>query len=80
MIFQHFQIRGKDCEGFITIHQSGKVARKSRAHAAGFRVLCYTVNDPQRAQQLFDWGIDSIITDMVDRIPFIPAQETPPPA
>ena len=39
------------------------------AHAAGYRVLCYTVNDPERAQTLFDWGIDSIITDAVDRLP-----------
>lgn len=38
------------------------------AHTAGYRVLCYTVNDPERAQTLFDWGIDSIITDAVDRI------------
>ncbi len=38
------------------------------AHAAGYRVLCYTVNDPERAQALFDWGIDSVITDAVDRI------------
>ena len=38
------------------------------AHAAGFRVLCYTVNEPVRAQQLFDWGVDSLITDAVDCI------------
>ncbi len=50
------------------------------AHAGGYRVLCYTVNDPERAQTLFDWGVDTIITDAVDRIRFIPAQETPPPA
>lgn len=37
------------------------------AHAAGFRVLCYTVNEPERALQLLDWGVDSLITDAVDR-------------
>ena len=32
-------------------------------HAAGYRVLAYTVNDPARAQVLLDWGIDGVITD-----------------
>jgi len=41
----------------------------AEAHAEGYCVLCYTVNDPERAQQLFDWGLDSLITDAVDRIP-----------
>lgn len=39
------------------------------AHAQGLRVLVYTVNDPARAQALFDWGLDGLITDAVDRIP-----------
>ncbi|NDG54756.1 MAG: glycerophosphodiester phosphodiesterase [Betaproteobacteria bacterium] len=38
------------------------------AHAAGLRVLVYTVNDPQRAKQLLDWGVDSVITDWVDQL------------
>jgi glycerophosphoryl diester phosphodiesterase len=38
------------------------------AHAAGFRVACYTVNDPARAAELFGWGLDSLITDAVDLI------------
>jgi glycerophosphoryl diester phosphodiesterase len=38
------------------------------AHAAGLRVLAYTVNDPARATQLLDWGLDGLITDAVDRI------------
>lgn len=38
------------------------------AHAAGLRVLVYTVNDPQRAAQLLAWGVDSVITDAVDRL------------
>ena len=40
----------------------------ARAHAAGLRVMTYTVNDPRRAAQLFDWGLDCLITDAVDRI------------
>jgi glycerophosphoryl diester phosphodiesterase len=30
---------------------------------AGYRVLAYTVNDPERAQLLFDWGVDGVFTD-----------------
>jgi glycerophosphoryl diester phosphodiesterase len=40
-----------------------------RAHAGGLRVMTYTVNDPRRAAQLFDWGLDCLITDAVDLIP-----------
>ncbi|AGW91051.1 MULTISPECIES: glycerophosphodiester phosphodiesterase [Cupriavidus] len=38
------------------------------AHAAGYRVLSYTVNDPARAAQLLEWGLDGLITDAVDQI------------
>ncbi|MCY1228824.1 Glycerophosphodiester phosphodiesterase, cytoplasmic [compost metagenome] len=38
------------------------------AHAAGYRVLSYTVNDPAKAAQLLGWGLDGLITDAVDRI------------
>ena len=35
------------------------------AHNAGYRVLCYTVNTPERAKELFEWGLDGLITDAV---------------
>ena len=38
------------------------------AHDARLRVVCYTVNEPDRARQLFEWGLDCLITDAVDRI------------
>lgn len=38
------------------------------AHAAGLRVLVYTVNDPRVARQLLAWGTDAIITDAVDQL------------
>ncbi len=37
-------------------------------HQAGFRLAAWTVNEPQRAQQLLQWGADAIITDAIDRI------------
>ena len=34
----------------------------------GYRVAAYTVNDPGRARELFDWGIDALFTDELGRI------------
>ncbi len=31
-------------------------------------LLCYTVNDPARAQELFSWGVDAVFSDVPDRI------------
>lgn len=33
-----------------------------------YHLYCFTVNDPARARQLYDWGVESIITDVPDRI------------
>lgn len=32
--------------------------------AMGKKVLCYTVNDPHRAKQLFSYGVDAVFSDM----------------
>ena len=40
------------------------------AHANGLRVACYTCNDLADAERLRSWGVDTIITDTVDKIPF----------
>ncbi len=37
-------------------------------HAAGYKLLCYTPNDPAQAAELARWGVDGIITDAVDVI------------
>lgn len=34
---------------------------------AGYPVRVYTVNDPDRATELFEWGVESIFTDYPDR-------------
>lgn len=44
---------------------AGKVAV---ARQAGRPVLCYTVNDPARARQLFAWGVSAVITDRPDAL------------
>lgn len=30
----------------------------------GYYLLSYTVNNPKRAQQLLDWGVDAVFSDM----------------
>ncbi len=35
--------------------------------ASGFPVRCYTVNDPEKAEELFSWGVEAIVTDFPDR-------------
>ena len=42
-----------------------------RLHGAGWRALCYTVNERADAERLLALGVDGLITDAVDR--FAPA-------
>jgi len=35
----------------------------ARTHAAGCRLLAWTVNNPPEASRLLSWGADGIITD-----------------
>ena len=47
-----------------------------RAHRGGYRVCCYTPNEPARVAELAAWGVDTIITDAID---IVPADSLPPP-
>lgn len=38
------------------------------AHALGLAVVAWTVNEPARVKLLGQWGVDTIITDAVDRL------------
>jgi glycerophosphoryl diester phosphodiesterase len=46
-------------------HLAEKQARAVRE--AGYRLLCYTVNEPDVARRLFRWGVDAVFTDRLDR-------------
>ena len=63
--------RGLGCCAVIADHTQWTAAALAEARAAGLRTLAYTVNDPDEAQKLEDWGLDGLITDAVDR--FSPA-------
>ena len=36
--------------------------------AAGVALLCFTVNEPARAREVFSWGVDAVFSDIPERI------------
>lgn len=53
----------------VAIHVNERQLTKVQAtavKAAGFGLFCYTVNRPQRARELLDWGVDAFCTDRID--------------
>jgi len=55
----------------VSIHLNHNVLTAERVaelHAAGLRILVYTVNSPDRARTLLSWGVDAICTDSIDII------------
>jgi glycerophosphoryl diester phosphodiesterase len=60
-----------DQVGAVSLHAHAASLTAAQATAvkrAGFGLMCYTVNDPQQARMLFDWGVDAICTDRLDLI------------
>jgi glycerophosphoryl diester phosphodiesterase len=60
--------RSLDCAAIDARHSGLTAKVVADAHAAGLRVATWTVNDPARAAELAGWGVDTIITDAIDRI------------
>ena len=54
------------CQAVVCNYRLWNAKTVELAKAAGLRTLSYTVNDPEAAQRLIDWGTDGIITDRVD--------------
>ena len=51
------------------LHLDGTLLDESqvkRVKDAGLALRCYTINDPELAERLFDWGVDMIFTDSPD--------------
>ena len=61
-------VRELDCVSLHTDHKRITAQQVEAIHAAGLRVLTYTVNDPARAEELVRWGVDMICTDRIDII------------
>lgn len=57
--------------GCVSIHLKHTLVTKpviAELRQMGLRIAVWTVNDPDRARELLDWGIDALITDALDRI------------
>jgi glycerophosphoryl diester phosphodiesterase len=57
--------------GCMTIHADQQrlcPATMSEIRRAGYPLLAYTVNDPERAKTLFDFGVKSVFSDVPDRL------------
>ncbi|HHR5902274.1 TPA: glycerophosphodiester phosphodiesterase [Providencia alcalifaciens] len=57
-----------DCVSIHLDHILLDKARVDLLKRAGLFILVYTVNDPDRAKLLLDWGVDAICTDRIDLI------------
>lgn len=60
------QLEELGCVAVHCNHRGLKPVRAESIKQAGFGLMCYTVNEPARAQTLFAWGVDAICTDRLD--------------
>lgn len=57
--------------GTVSLHASHRYLdgpQVGEIKAAGLQMLVYTVNEPDRARELAEWGVDAICTDRIDLI------------
>jgi glycerophosphoryl diester phosphodiesterase len=54
------------CVAFHFWEQAAQPGLIDEAHARGYRVLLWTVNNVERAKTLFGWGVDGVFTDELD--------------
>lgn len=57
--------------GCVALHCNHRALTKPLTediHAAGYAVLCWTVNDRRVARKLLGWGVDCLVTDALKRI------------
>ncbi|MBF0305253.1 MAG: glycerophosphodiester phosphodiesterase [Alphaproteobacteria bacterium] len=64
----HQAALGLGCTVICADHRRLDQRQVARVRAAGLALLAWTVNDPGRARQLFDWGVDGVFSDAPDRI------------
>ena len=57
-----------DCVSVHLLHKELTRERVAGLRDAGFRVAAWTINDPARALELIEWGVDAVITDEIVRI------------
>jgi glycerophosphoryl diester phosphodiesterase len=55
----------------VSIHVSDDILTERTAReikSMGKALLCYTVNNPDRAQQLYGWGVDAVFSDAPNQV------------
>ncbi|MGB8338272.1 MAG: glycerophosphodiester phosphodiesterase [Burkholderiales bacterium] len=57
-----------DCVSVNCNHAHVNVDQIQTIRGAGYRVMCYTVNDVAKAKKLFAWGVDGLFTDNLAEI------------
>lgn len=57
-----------DAVALHTNHKYLTAAQAAEIKSAGYGLFCYTVNTPERAQELLRWGVDAFCTDRLDLI------------
>ena len=56
------------CFSIHVNHEIMSRAMASKIKSMQKRLLCYTVNEKERAKELYSWGVDAIFTDKPDLI------------
>lgn len=60
------------------LHWDQKMTTAERVQkflSAGYQMACYTVNDPQKAEELLSWGVHSLISDQLGVTPLLSGVE-----
>lgn len=55
----------------VSVHVNQEIMTQEAAQeikAMNRALLCYTVNDPARALELYSWGVDAVFSDFPDKI------------
>jgi glycerophosphoryl diester phosphodiesterase len=62
------QVAELDCCALHIDQRRLEPATPAELIAAGLAVFAYTVNLPERAQELFSWGVEAVFSDCPDRV------------
>ena len=62
------QARALEAVAIHTSHKHLTPALAQQVKHAGFGLFCYTVNEPARAREIMEWGVDAMCTDRIDLI------------
>jgi len=60
------RLEALDASSLHTNHRKFDLSVLPKLHDRGYRVMLYTVNDPDRAEQLLEAGVDGVFTDELE--------------